>query len=154
MRAIPDIDNMRTCRKCEKRMHVSEFSQTPKRFVCKLCRSRMYRKRVVTNEKTWAQKMMTAIQWDSRAVYRIPHNIRLSQIKHLPCVVTETTNNARVVPIDFRTGIASYNGVVVDKLTAKCLRSCILQDNHGMYTEILALKFPDARKPIEVVTLL
>ena len=68
--------------------------------------------------------------------------------------MTETTNNARVVPIDFRTGIAPYNGVVVDKLTAKCLRACILQGNHGMYTEILALKFPDARKPIEVVTLL
>ena len=98
--------------------------------------------------------MMTAVQWDSRAVYRVPHNIKLTQIKHLPCVVAETTNDTRVVPIDYRTGIASYNGVIVDKLTAKCLRSCIQQGNHSMYTEILALKFPDARKPIEVVSLL
>ena len=154
MRAIPDIDNMRTCRKCCKTMPLAEFSQTPKRFVCKLCRSRMYSRKGPRLEKTWAQKMMTGVQWDSRAVYRVPHNIKLWQVKHLPCVVAEPTDDSRVVPIDFRTGIAPYNGVIVDKLTAKCLRACIVQNSMAMYTEILALKFPDARKPIEVVSLL
>eukprot|EP00961_Rhodomonas_salina_P078383 1053628-Rhodomonas_salina.1 len=69
---------------------------------------------------------MSHVQWDARAIFRCPHNLRVSQIGHLPCVATDTTQ-ARVVPIDCRTGIAPYNGVIVDKLTAQCLRMAFLE---------------------------
>lgn len=153
MRPIPDFNGQRTCRKCMKTMPLGEFSQIPRRFVCKLCRSRMSKKKAPgTGRKTVLQKLMTCVQWDSRSVFRVPHNLRVTQITSLPCCVGDT-NNARIVPIDYRTGMAPYNAVLVDRLTAKCLHCCFMEDNRDMYTNILSLKFPDAKKPIEIVAM-
>jgi hypothetical protein len=85
MRAIPDINGQRRCRKCEKLLPLSEFSQIPRRHVCKLCRARMYKKKS-TEKRTVAQTMMANVQWDSKHIFRVPHNLRVHQIPTLPCV--------------------------------------------------------------------
>ena len=36
---------MRTCRKCARALPVSEFSEIPRRFVCRRCRSSFARKK-------------------------------------------------------------------------------------------------------------
>lgn len=153
MRAIPDINGQRTCRKCNRTMPVREFSEKPCRFVCKLCHSRMFRKKSEIKQlRTWEQQMMAQVQWDARAVFRVPHNIRVGQIKDIPCTV-EDVSSARIVPRDCRTGIAPYNSVVVDSVTAKCLHLCFVSNRMDMYTQILGLSYPDAHKPIEIMGL-
>ena len=151
MREIQDVNGKRTCRACKKTMPLCEFSDKPRRFVCKLCRSRMYTRPSTRTKRTWAQKMMAGAQWDARVVFMTPHNIRTTQIPDLPYAAGEDADSARVVPIDTRTGIASYNGVVVDKVTAKLLHMCVRLRDDEMYTEILAVKYPKAREPIEIV---
>ncbi len=98
--------------------------------------------------------MISQVRWDARVVFRTPTTMRLAQIEALPSAVGALLTDARVVPIDVRTGIASYNGVVVDKLTAKCLHLCVVENNPALYTAILAIAYPDARKPIEMVAAL
>lgn len=153
MRAIQDVNGKRTCRMCRKTMPVSEFSQTPRRFICKLCRSRMYTRPAVTKKRTWEQRMMAGAQWDARVIFRTPHNLRTEQIRALPYAGGEDADSGRIVPIDTRTGIAPYNGVVVDDITAKLLHMCVKFRDSEMYTSVLAIKYPEARKPIEIVGL-
>jgi hypothetical protein len=156
MRAIPDINGQRRCRKCEKLLPLSEFSQIPRRHVCKLCRARMYKKKS-TEKRTVAQTMMANVQWDSKHIFRVPHNLRVHQIPTLPCVAEVGTipvsvsfflsilfaevplccwqgsTEARIVPIDYRAGIAAYNGVIVDRVMAKCLHACFFEDKVDLY---------------------
>ncbi len=152
MRAIPDINGQRRCRKCEKLLPLSEFSQIPRRHICKLCRARMYKKKSI-EKRTVAQTMMANVQWDAKHIFRVPHNLRAHQIPTLPCVAEvgivvffflffflrchfycwQGTSEARIVPIDYRAGIAAYNGVIVDKVMAKCLHACFFEDKVDLY---------------------
>ena len=95
--------------------------------------------------------MISQVRWDARVVFRTPTTMRVSQIDALPSTVGGQITDARVVPIDIRTGMATYNGVIVDKLLAKCLHLCVTENNPELYTSILAIVYPDARKPIEMV---
>eukprot|EP00961_Rhodomonas_salina_P122830 1654383-Rhodomonas_salina.2 len=154
MRRIDDLCNgtMRECRKCHRILAVSEFSQVPRRHVCKLCKSRQYinKKGIPRN---WEQKLLHKVQWDASYLYDCPHRLHVHEVAGLPKTddVKAGDPKARIVPIDTRTSIARYNAVIVCGHVSDCLRSCFKSGDHAMYSRILCEKYPAASKPIEVV---
>lgn len=154
MRTIADLCNgtMRRCRKCDKVLPLCEFTQVPRRHICKLCKSRQWKPKSRAGGKvTWEELLMRRMQWDSKQIYRVGHRLRVTDIVNLPRAVEPGDLESRIVPIDYRTCFSVHNAVVVNDHVGKLLRNTYRAGNFQLYQHILSFHYKDACKPVELI---
>lgn len=140
-----DLHNgtMRKCRKCLQILPVVSFCQKPRRYVCKLCKSRSWKNPSLKDGTyTWEFQLMHRVRRDAMKTFPAGHRLCTKEILSLPCVGVERGDRAScVVPIDCSFPMTIHNALVVKKNVADILKRAFQSSDFALYKHLLSFYF-------------